>query len=949
MRKWYIAVGIVTYVLSTGCERTSEVNTYVARQQRELYTLCDSVRYHLDVSEQFDQAVNHLQQIRPQCQSTPDLLLRYIELVTQLAWKTGNYEDLLTASYASLYDVSVRGETQFGTDATQTLMSAHALKRLGDTSAAIKLYEVLASSEYLAMRRGAQSNLLTLYSKRGNYERAIQLAQILEPTEMMNPTDLAAHVNREYYWGRSLHLVGNHKDGDLHLGKLISILGSVRSNTNTTELRVRLQTARNILADGFLQGSSGQTAKRIVSQLRKSIQLDSIAILQRFGKQEHVSHQRKLVIPHELFVQPLKLPLLMKLAALDTSVVTSKITDERGAVWYGTLYGLYLQVGQHLARIEIPNHRSVIRPIRSLALTDRKLRVGAYTGEEWLIPIDSLVANYSAELPYAPFFAVKPNVQGRSFGSDPVKLRVDDSTTIVGGPENAQVLISSGRGTSIVDIPNPHGVPDTVLHLYSIGDSIVVYMKSVGPRVIRRTQLAKRSFDFLPFDNNKTLYDMSLPKAATEMAAKQIIGEYPATSLSVYDELFPTSLQRILFLKRDFIVILRYNSILLASRSKGNLHIVEWPDSVRQSLQQGFFPNITSDSTLCITTRLHTIDVNLHALQRRPLAKCLVAVESSGRRNLWIGWLQEDPKPVVTGDSLTLALGSGSIVSNYLDAITVLPSWSADSTQASVSRLHPMDLPNVRSCSIRFGAPGVVAMSSINLAPQVHTLLYQDVWIVLTVLLSAVGAIGIVTYWNRIATNGRAMLELQHSSIARDLHDTLGADLARLTALLNASDTRQSRDIANAALAANRKFRSLLWIWRSDSIRLVDFAGEIREYVAACLSDADIKCSGTLPQHCDDYFVDATIAKNILIILNESITNVIRHSEATHVDLSFTYADRSCTISFSDNGKGFDVHSVQRSSGIDNIPARALQSGFIAQVMSEPYAGTTILISFGVH
>lgn len=949
MRKWYIAIGIVTYILSAGCERTSEVNTYAAKQLRELYTMCDSVQYHLYVSEQFDQAIHYLQQIRPQCQSNPDILLRYTALLTQLAWESGNYQDVLTASYASLFDASVRGETRFGTDATQTLMSAHALKRLGDTSAAIRLYEVLASSEYLAMRRGAQANLLTLYAKRGNYKRAIELAQIVETTELMSPADLSAHINREYYWGRSLHLAGNHKDGDLHLRKLVTYLYGARPNTNTTEVRVRLQTVRNILADGFLQGNSGKTAKRIVRQLRKSIQLDSIAILQRFGKHEHVSQQHKLVIPHELFVQPLKLPLFMKLAALDTSVVTSKITDERGAVWYGTLYGLYLQVGQHLARIEIPNHRGVIRPIRSLALNDRKLRVGSYTGEEWLTPVDNLVANYSAELPYASFYTVKSRDVTQKLWSGTIQLRLDDSTTIVGGSKNAYMLINSAKVVTRIDVPKSHGAADTVLGVYNIGDSIVIITRFAGPRLIRREQLAKRVFDFAPFDGHKMLYDMELPKAATEMAAKQLIGEYPETSFSVYDELFPSSLQRILFLKNDYLVVLRNHSILLASRSKGNLHIVEWPDSVRQSLQQGFFPNITSDSTLCITTRLHTIDVNLHALQRRPLAKCLVAVESSGRRNLWIGWLQEDQKPVVTGDSMTLALGSGSIVSNYLDAITVLPSWSADSTQASVSRLHPMDLPNVRSCIIRFGAPGVVAMSSINLAPQVHTLLYQDVWIVLTVLLSAVGAIGIVTYWNRIATNGRAMLELQHSSIARDLHDTLGADLARLTALLNASDTRQSRDIANAALAANRKFRSLLWIWRSDSIRLVDFAGEIREYVATCLSDADIKCSGTLPHNSDDCFVDATIAKNILIILNESITNVIRHSQATHVDLSFTHVDSSCTISFSDNGIGFDVQSVARSSGIDNIPVRAIQSGFIAQVVSEPFAGTTILISFGVH
>ncbi|MFN9907053.1 MAG: hypothetical protein ACK56F_13195, partial [bacterium] len=151
------------------------------------------------MSEEFDRTIHFLKQIRPHCQNSSDLQLRYTSILTQVAWRSENYQDVLTASYGSLCDVSVRGETRTGTDANQTLMSAHALKKLGDTSAAIRLYEVLAASEYLAMRRGAQANLLTLYSKCGNYSRAIELAQIREPTELTSPADLAAHINREYY------------------------------------------------------------------------------------------------------------------------------------------------------------------------------------------------------------------------------------------------------------------------------------------------------------------------------------------------------------------------------------------------------------------------------------------------------------------------------------------------------------------------------------------------------------------------------------------------------------------------------------------------------------------------------------------------------------------------------------------------------------------------------
>ncbi|MEY2719866.1 MAG: hypothetical protein RLZZ273_1232 [Bacteroidota bacterium] len=936
---------IITYFLIVGCEEVVSETRSARLTIRQANELVDSTVYHLSVSERIDRALVFLEKLQPHSNASPDLLLKYRALLVDAAWNTGNYQDIISIAHGSLYRIAVRGENRTGTDATMMMMSAHALKKLGDTATAVKLYQVLAASEYLAMRRGAQANLLTLYSKRGEHRRAIDLAKILEHSEMMNPTDLSAHINREYYWGRSLFLTGDKRSGEDHLRKVVGFLNNLRPNSNRTELRVRMQTARNILNDVFMSEVSSRAIRDITALLHKSLLIDSLTLHDRFRAQEAWGGGRPCSIPTKLFPVTVSMPALLNATTVDTAVITSTTCDERGARWFSTLFGLYLKVGQQFAYVKLPQHNGVIRPIRSVCVANQFLHIRSYTGDYWKIRVDSLVHNYSSALPTQSFFTCAKRSSDSAFRNEPIRLTIDDSTEIVGGPENAYLVKHTQQGKRRIEIPSSNDVPDTVLAVFQVGDSVIIYKRTEGPRLVRRELLAKGMLELLPFDYNKALYRMALPRAVTEIAAKQIMAEYPAT-MPVSEELHPTTLQRALITPNRRLVVIRTHSILVAFPNSNELRVVEWPDSVTRSLYDGFYPSVTSDSTVRIVTRESNIDINLNAIQRRPMAGCLLA--AAAHDHVWIGWLDGNDR-VVTGDSISFALGSTAIVSDYLNSVDIKRSWTSDTLQDDLARTNNIDLPNTRACTMTVDAAGVVTQASIVFEPDLYPLLYQDVWIILTVLLAGGASLALVTFWSRVASSNRKMLEHQHNAIARDLHDTLGADLARLTALLNASDTRQSRDIANAALAANRKFRSLLWIWRSDSIRLNEFAGELREYVTACLADAQIQCTSRLPDLSEDSFVDASTAKNVLIILNESITNVIRHSQASEVELTFTYHDGTCTTVLSDNGMGFDATNLERKSGILNIPIRAEQNGFIAEVISEPLSGTTILISFGVH
>ncbi len=86
-------------------------------------------------------------------------------------------------------------------------------------------------------------------------------------------------------------------------------------------------------------------------------------------------------------------------------------------------------------------------------------------------------------------------------------------------------------------------------------------------------------------------------------------------------------------------------------------------------------------------------------------------------------------------------------------------------------------------------------------------------------------------------------------------------------------------------------------------------------------------------------------------IIQETITNIARHSEATHVSLHLGTDRRNFTMSVEDDGVGFDLNSVNdnvqtgRGLGILGMKERAAQVNGIWQIWSSPGEGTIVQCS----
>ena len=105
----------------------------------------------------------------------------------------------------------------------------------------------------------------------------------------------------------------------------------------------------------------------------------------------------------------------------------------------------------------------------------------------------------------------------------------------------------------------------------------------------------------------------------------------------------------------------------------------------------------------------------------------------------------------------------------------------------------------------------------------------------------------------------------------------------------------------------------------------------------------------------DDLPKEATI--HLYRIIQESLTNIVKHASATDVQLNVQKIDGAIQITITDNGNGFDpalLSSVdgnrqqserRRGYGIVSMSERARIIGGVFSISSAPRSGTTIHIA----
>lgn len=97
----------------------------------------------------------------------------------------------------------------------------------------------------------------------------------------------------------------------------------------------------------------------------------------------------------------------------------------------------------------------------------------------------------------------------------------------------------------------------------------------------------------------------------------------------------------------------------------------------------------------------------------------------------------------------------------------------------------------------------------------------------------------------------------------------------------------------------------------------------------------------------EDITLDATSSITLFRVFQETLTNIVRHSEATLVEVILNQDEKNTTMTVQDNGRGISRQQVSDSASLGLIGMRERVNNIdgLFELSSEPDKGTTITVS----
>ena len=119
----------------------------------------------------------------------------------------------------------------------------------------------------------------------------------------------------------------------------------------------------------------------------------------------------------------------------------------------------------------------------------------------------------------------------------------------------------------------------------------------------------------------------------------------------------------------------------------------------------------------------------------------------------------------------------------------------------------------------------------------------------------------------------------------------------------------------------------IVWAINPKKDSLIGLTRRMRSFAEEVLERRDIRLEFDAPIVEPDLKLDANIRRNLYLIFKESINNIVRHSNADAVEISFMFVDKDLVLQIGDDGDGFDKTTEFEGNGLLSIKRRAEDCG----------------------
>lgn len=180
-----------------------------------------------------------------------------------------------------------------------------------------------------------------------------------------------------------------------------------------------------------------------------------------------------------------------------------------------------------------------------------------------------------------------------------------------------------------------------------------------------------------------------------------------------------------------------------------------------------------------------------------------------------------------------------------------------------------------------------------------------------------------------------ARLVNQQKRLLRDMHDGLGGIAANISLLANMG--RQETEMAakdgvlekieTLAAEGNSEIRSLMNAMENREFIWTDWLLEIRKFGQAACAGRAMEFTSSIEGVPPEAPLSLVAGISMFRMLKEAVTNAVRHSGASRLDMRLVFSPQGFEAIVQDNGKGFDVRQIRPGRGLASIRKRAEELG----------------------
>ncbi|RSK26005.1 sensor histidine kinase [Bacillus sp. HMF5848] len=188
----------------------------------------------------------------------------------------------------------------------------------------------------------------------------------------------------------------------------------------------------------------------------------------------------------------------------------------------------------------------------------------------------------------------------------------------------------------------------------------------------------------------------------------------------------------------------------------------------------------------------------------------------------------------------------------------------------------------------------------------------------------------------------------ERNRLARELHDSVSQQLFAASMMMSAinetiagseREAKQLKMVENMIHQSQLEMRALLLHLRPAALK----GKSLQEGIKELLTELKQKVPLSISWKVEDLQLTKGVEDHLFRILQESVSNTLRHSRAQALEVLLIERDHFIILRVVDDGVGFDVSTSKSGSyGLQNMHERAVEIGGLLKIVSLKNQGTRL-------